>query len=78
VTLEGTGGVLIVVHSVTNWRSYPGPASFHPGYPYLREALQVENYEGHQQWALGVLGAACLRVAIFNSPSRLVVDVVGI
>lgn len=78
VTLEGTSGVLIVIHSVANWTSYSGPTSFHPGYPYLRQAVQVENFEGYQQWALGVQGTPCLRVAIFTSPSRLVVDIAGI
>jgi hypothetical protein len=78
VTLEGTSGVLIVIHSVTNWTSYSGPTGFQPGYPYLRQAVQVENFEGYQQWALGVQGTPCLRVAMFTSPSRLVVDVAAI
>lgn len=78
VTLEGTGGVLIVVHSVTNWTSYSGPTAFHPGYPFLRQALLVENFEGYQQWALGIQGSPCVRVGVFSSPSRLVVDVVGL
>jgi hypothetical protein len=78
VTLDGTSGVRIVVHSVTNWMSYAGPTAFHPGYPYLRQAMQTENFEGYQQWALGVRGSACLRVFTLGSPSRLVVDVVGI
>lgn len=78
VTLEGTSGVLIVVHSVTNWSSYSAATSFQPGYPYLRQALQVENFEGYQQWALGVQGTAYVRVKTMGSPDRLVVDVVGI
>lgn len=77
VTLDGTTGVLIVVHSVTNWTSYSGPTAFQPGYPYLRQALQVENYEGYQQWALGVKGTVYVRVMTLGSPSRLVVDVYG-
>ena len=78
VTLQGTSGVLIVVHSVTNWSSYSAPTSFQPGYPYLRQAMQVENFEGYQQWALGVQGTAYVRVTTMGSPDRLVVDVVGI
>lgn len=78
VTLEGTSGVLIVVHSVTNWTSYTGPTAFRPGDPYLRQAMLVENFEGYQQWALGIQGTACVRVGIYHSPERLVVDVVGI
>ena len=79
VTLEGESGVLITVHPVSNWTSYGGPAAFLPRYPYLRQAVLIENYEGYQQWALGVNGsAACVRVAVYASPSRLVVDVVGV
>lgn len=78
VTLTGTSGVLIIVHSVTNWTSYSGPTAFQPGYPYLRQALQVENFEGYQQWALGVQGTVYVRVAVMGSPDRLVVDVTGI
>lgn len=75
VTIEGTAGVLIVIHSITNWTAYAGPTSFHPGYPRVREAMQVENYEGYQQWALGIQGTPALRVNTLASPDRLVVDV---
>lgn len=78
VTLEGASGVLITVHSVINWTSYSGPAAFHPGYPFLRQAQLVENYEGYQQWALGISGTACVRVVVYTAPNRLVVDVTAI
>jgi len=78
VTLEGTAGVLIVVHSVSNWTTYSGPTAFHPRYPFLRQALQVENFEGYQQWALGIQGSPCLRVFTLAGPNRLVVDVAGL
>jgi hypothetical protein len=78
VTLEGNAGVLIVIHSVSNWTSYAGPTTFHPGYPFLRQALLVENFEGYQQWALGIQGTPALRVFTLGSPSRLVVDVTAI
>ena len=75
VTLSGTNGVLVVVHPVTNWTAYRGPVAFQPDYPVLREARQVENFEGYQQWALGIQGTPCLRVTTLTQPSRLVVDV---
>jgi hypothetical protein len=78
VTLEGTAGVRIVVHSVNNWTSYSGPTAFHPQYPYLRQAQQMENYEGYQQWGLGIQETPCLRVSTMASPSRLVVDIAAI
>lgn len=75
VTLSGTNGVLVVVHPISNWTSYSGPSAFHPDYPILREARQVENFEGYQQWALGIQGTPCLRVTTLTAPSRLIVDV---
>jgi len=75
VTLSGTNGVLVVVHPIVNWTSYSGQFAFHPDYPVLREARQVENFEGYQQWALGIQGTPCLRVTTLTSPARLVVDV---
>ena len=75
VTLSGTNGVLVVIHPVFNWTSYSGPVAFKPDYPVLREARQVENFEGYQQWALGIQGTPCLRVTTLSQPSRLVVDV---
>ena len=78
VTLQGSAGVLIVIHTVTNWTSYTGPTAFHSGYPFLKEALQVENFEGYQQWALGIQGTPYLRVFTLASPNRLVVDVAAL
>jgi hypothetical protein len=75
VTLSGTNGVLVVVHPVFNWTSYSGPVAFKPDFPILREARQIENFEGYQQWAFGIQGTPCLRVTTLASPSRLVVDV---
>ena len=75
VTLGGTNGVLIVMHSIVNWTSYSGPYAFEPNFPILREARQIENFEGYQQWALGIQGTPCIRVTTLTSPSRLVVDV---
>ena len=78
VTLAGTTGVLVNVSSVTNWTSYTGPNGFKPGYPFLREASLIENFEGSQQWALGVQGTVYMHVYTLTSPNRLVVDVIGI
>jgi len=75
VTLEGSSGALIVIHSITNWTTYTGPTSALPRYASLRQVMQVENFEGYQQWALGLEGTPCLRVSTLASPSRLVVDI---
>ena len=75
VTLEGNTAVTITMHSVNNWTSYSGPTEFHPQFPYIRQAEQVQNYEGYQTWALGIQGNTCLRILTLASPSRLVVDI---
>lgn len=74
VVLEGTGGALIRLFPVA-WTAYDGPTSLHPAGLVLREARLLENYEGYQQWGLGVAGTPCYRVSTLDSPPRLVVDV---
>ena len=46
-----------------------------PGYPTLVELRQTTGYEGDAVWIAGLSGPACVRVSIFSSPARLVVDV---
>ena len=75
VTLEGTAGVVITIHSIGNWTSYTSATAFKPGYPFLRQALLTENFEGYQSWALGIAGTPALRVFTLASPNRLVVDI---
>ena len=74
VTLAGTNGVLVRLFPV-DASSYHGPQRFRPRFPVLREAQLVEYFEGHMNWGLGIRGRPCLRVAVFTSPTRLVVDV---
>jgi hypothetical protein len=75
VTLYGSAGVVIRVHSIANWTSYMGPMAFKPGYSCIREARMTENFEGYQSWALGIAGTPALRVFTMSGPDRLVVDV---
>ena len=74
VTLAGTAGLLVTVKPI-DWTSYSGTTQLKPGYTYLKEVRQVENFEGVQQWGLGVQGTPCVRVFTMTSPLRLVVDV---
>ena len=75
VTIEGSAGVVITVRIITNWIGYTSPASFKPGYPYMREALMIQNFEGVQQWGIGTVGTPALRVFTMTAPDRLVVDI---
>jgi len=74
VTLEGTNGVLITVQHI-DWTAYTGPTSLRPEFTYLREARLIQNFEGVQQWGLGIAGIVAVRVFTLTSPARLVVDV---
>jgi hypothetical protein len=77
ITLSGTNGVSVLVHPIDNWTSYAGPTAFKPDFQFLKEARLVQNFEGYQQWALGIQGTPCMRVTELASPSRLVVDIVA-
>lgn len=75
VSLAGTNGLLVTLQPVAGWTSYAGPTRLSQDFPFLVEARQVQNFEGVQQWALGVQGEPALRVTTLDAPSRLVIDV---
>ena len=74
VKLKGTHGILVRLFPV-NSSSYHGPSRIRPRFPVLKEARMIEYFEGHMNWWLGIKGTPCLRVAVFSSPIRLVVDI---
>ena len=74
VTLLGDSGLLVVIRGADEHTSYSGPTDFKTGYGKLREARQVEDFEGTVQWALGLSGTACYRVYVLKNPDRLVID----
>jgi hypothetical protein len=78
VTLAGSNGVLVDLRPVADWVNYAGPSAFQPGFQFLREARLIQNFEGVQQWGLGLQGSPCLRVFTLASPSRLVIDIASI
>jgi len=75
VTLSGTAGVLVSVHSATGATTFTGPTDLlHPEYQVLKEARQTEDFEGYVSWGLGLSKPACMRAFVLNDPARLVVD----
>jgi hypothetical protein len=75
ITLSGTAGALVRVHSATAANTYTGSTDIsHPEFLVLKEARQTEDFEGYVSWGLGLDHAACLRTFTLTSPSRLVVD----
>ena len=75
ITLSGTNGVLIVLHSTSQSGTYSGPTDFpHSDFVVLKEARLTEDFEGTVAWALGLGSAACMRVFSLTDPARLVID----
>lgn len=77
ITLSGTAGVLVTVHSASQSGTYSGPTDFtQAGFPVLKEARLTEDFEGTVAWGLGLGTAACMRVFTLTAPARLVIDFV--
>ncbi len=75
VTLSGTAGILVSVHSAQGASSFSGSTDLdHPGFQILKEARQVQDFEGTVSWGLGVAKPTCMRVFTLSDPARLVVD----
>jgi hypothetical protein len=75
VTLQGEGGIKVVVQGVsamsTTWSE-----DVRPGYPELKEALQLGYFEGVLSWGLGVAApdGGCYNAFVTPNPMRLVID----
>jgi hypothetical protein len=75
VTLQGTTGMLVIIHGADEHTSYSGSVDIKPGYPVLVELRQVEDFEGTVQWGLGLSKTACYRAFYLTNPARLVIDI---
>jgi hypothetical protein len=76
ITLSGTAGVLVQLHTATQAGTYSGPTDFtQADFRVLKEARLTEDFEGYVAWGLGLGSTACMRVFVVKtSPSRLIVD----
>jgi hypothetical protein len=75
VTLSGSSGVLVTVHSATGATTFTGPTSIiHPEFQVIKEARQTQDFEGYVSWGLGLSKPACMRAFTLDDPARLVVD----
>jgi hypothetical protein len=75
VTLSGSAGVLVQVHTASEAATYSGPTDFsHPEFKVLNEAKNTEDFEGYVSWAVGLGKATCIRAFTLPDPSRLIVD----
>ena len=75
VTLSGTAGVLVTVHSATGATTFTGSTDLvNANFVILNEARQTQDFEGYVSWGLGLSKPACMRVFTLSDPARLVVD----
>ena len=75
ITLSGTAGALVQVHTATGANTYSGPVDFvHPEFLVINEARLTGDFEGYISWGLGLSHAACMRSFTLSDPPRLVVD----
>ena len=75
VTLSGTSGILVSVHSATGATTFTGSTDLvHSDFQVLKEARQTQDFEGYVSWGLGVSRPTCMRVFTLSDPARLVVD----
>jgi len=75
VTLQGSAGLLVIIHGADQHTAYSGPTDIKPGYSVLVELRQVEDFEGTVQWGLGLSRTACYRAFFLTSPARVVIDI---
>ena len=73
VTLQGTAGLLLVLRGAQAHDGFRGPTDLTPGFPVLREARQLGDFEGVVSWGLGLSHTACFRVRAQHR--ALVVDI---
>jgi len=75
ITLSGTAGALVTVHSATESNTYTGSTDMsHTEFLVIKEARLTQDFEGSVSWALGLDHAACMRTFTLTGPSRLIVD----
>jgi hypothetical protein len=75
VTLRGSAGAVVQVHSATAASTYSGPNGFtHTEFLVLNEAALTEDFEGYLSWGFGLSRPACLRTFTLSDPPRIVID----
>jgi hypothetical protein len=74
VTLVGTAGIRLDLFP-GSFPAYTGQREFITGFPQLAEARELQDFEGHVQWGLGLNHQSCKRIFQLSSPTRLIIDV---
>jgi hypothetical protein len=74
LAVSGEVFVEIVFREVPSIEGFSGPRSFNVGLPVVTDLEQRGDWEGVQQWIVGLSRQACIRVFSLKSPSRWVID----
>jgi hypothetical protein len=75
VHLRGSVALKLVFSHATGVDSYNGPSDFRTGFPELKEARLIGDFEAVTTAGLGLGHPVCALVSTLHSPSRLVIDV---
>jgi hypothetical protein len=75
VTLQGSTGLLVIIHGADEHTAYSGSTDIKTGYSVLVELRQVEDFEGTVQWGFGLSKTACYRAFFLTNPARVVIDI---
>lgn len=76
LTLLGSNGAKVVVRGAMAMSGGGWSEDQKPGYPELKEARQLGDFERVYSWGLGLAGGtgACQRALVLTRPDRLVID----
>lgn len=74
VPVQGNAHVGVRFNGAGTMGSYPGPRSFQPATPLVREMKVVEDFEGVLVWGIGLERLVCPQLRILGGPVRLVLD----
>ena len=72
--LKGTQGATITIYNSDTHSEYHGPTDIQTGYSTVLELRQIAVSTGSVEWAIGLAGAPCYRVAFYDNPAALVAD----
>jgi hypothetical protein len=73
ITIAGQDGILVTILGADEHTQYTGPTDIKTNYAELKEARQVQDFEGTVQWALGLAHTGCYAYSFLTNPTRLVI-----
>ncbi|HEX9259069.1 MAG TPA: hypothetical protein VF855_05980, partial [Acidimicrobiales bacterium] len=78
----GVAGAAVLVVAVAAWmpdmsgNGYKGPTDITPvNVKAIKQMVQIENFEGLTQWAIGLDAKRSFKVSTLTAPDRLVIDI---